>query len=874
MRTTFRLFTALTLLTLTLFADARQKPTEKYRVLISTDIGGTDPDDNQSLAHLMMYSDEFELEGLVSSPSFGSGSAKEIYRMIDVYEQDYPTLKSHVDVMAPDALRKLVKQGRTNELPPCGYAESTEGSEWIVKQARKDDPRPLYVLVWGCLEDVAQALHDAPDIAKKIRVYWIGGPNKKWGVNGYCYIIEHFPDLWMIENNTTYRAFIYDPKNQDKYNMGFFETFIKDAGNLGRDFAAYYKGNPKLGDTPSLLYMMDGDPSKPEEQSWGGKFVRCNRTPRTVFHRATTAKDTVQICGIIEWQLEGPKRNDIAIDSACITLDIRNQKWKGYYKGNDLYVLRHSTYYTGTLDYTITSTIEGFEPITGQITVENTWNRQNDTDYLVGSQWWTDSYTPEVYWHNCAGARYQFIPREEIMEDWGQRWNWLKAEPTSQIQKPWDHGEVQVSDNQRFLQHADGTPYFWLGETAWLMPQRLKRDEVSYYLNKIRDAGYNMTQMQVLNDVPSINFYEQLSSTADWKILTDKENYGYWEHMDYVIDQAELRGIYIGMVCIWGGLVKAGKLSVEQAKTYGTFLANRYKDRPNIIWIIGGDIQGDIKAEIWETLATTIKSIDKNHLMTYHPRGRYTSAKWWSKASWIDFHTFQSGHRKYGQRMGDKSYPIPDNTEEDNWMYVDSTWAYKPIKPVFDDEPIYEGIPKGLHDENEGLWQACDVRRYAYWSVFAGSCGHTYGHNAIMQFYKPGYSPAYFNKKVWTEALEDPGFNQMKYLKRLILSFPYFERVPDQSTILENGTQYERLIATRGNDYLLVYNYTSREMKIDLRKISGNKKKVWWMNASTGQLTYLGEYDNNVLIFRPQKTGTDIEDGVLIAFDSSKDYLK
>lgn len=278
MRTTFRLFTALTLLTLTLFADARQKPTEKYRVLISTDIGGTDPDDNQSLAHLMMYSDEFELEGLVSSPSFGSGSAKEIYRMIDVYEQDYPTLKSHVDVMAPDALRKLVKQGRTNELPPCGYAESTEGSEWIVKQARKDDPRPLYVLVWGCLEDVAQALHDAPDIAKKIRVYWIGGPNKKWGVNGYCYIIEHFPDLWMIENNTTYRAFIYDPKNQDKYNMGFFETFIKDAGNLGRDFADYYKGNPKLGDTPSLLYMMDGDPSKPEEQSWGGKFVRCNRT--------------------------------------------------------------------------------------------------------------------------------------------------------------------------------------------------------------------------------------------------------------------------------------------------------------------------------------------------------------------------------------------------------------------------------------------------------------------------------------------------------------------------------------------------------------------------------------------------------------------
>lgn len=65
-------------------------------------------------------------------------------------------------------------------------------------------------------------------------------------------------------------------------------------------------------------------------------------------------------------------------------------------------------------------------PIIGQITVENTWNRQNETDYQVGSQWWTDSYAPEDYWHNCAGARYQLIPREEIMADWGQRWSWLK----------------------------------------------------------------------------------------------------------------------------------------------------------------------------------------------------------------------------------------------------------------------------------------------------------------------------------------------------------------------------------------------------------------------------------------------------------------
>ena len=439
---------------------------------------------------------------------------------------------------------------------------------------------------------------------------------------------------------------------------------------------------------------------------------------------------------------------------------------------------------------------------------------------------------------------------------------------------PWDNGKLKVSDNQLYLQFENGKPFFWQGETGWLLPERLDRAEAEWYLQRCREAGYNVVQIQVIDGVPAYNIYGQPSHPLPTAKST---GYGYWDHLDYIIDLARQNGIYIGMVCIWGGLVKAGKLSVDEAKKYGTFLANRYKNKPNIIWFMGGDIQGDIKPEVWNTLANTIKQIDKNHLMTYHPRGRYTSAKWWSKAPWIDFHTFQSGHRKYGQRMGNADYPIPDSTEEDNWMYVDSTWTYNPIKPVLDAEPSYEDIPMGLHDKNEPRWQACDVRRYAYWSVFAGSCGHTYGHNAIMQMLKPGYPTSYGDAgdvKTWYQALNDPGFNQMKYLKHLMLTFPYFERVPDQSIIQDNGEKYDRLIATRGTDYLLVYNYTSRLMKLDLTKISGTKKNVWWMNAGTGALRYLGEYDSKVLAFRMHKQGIGIEDGVLIAVDASKDYLQ
>jgi hypothetical protein len=445
--------------------------------------------------------------------------------------------------------------------------------------------------------------------------------------------------------------------------------------------------------------------------------------------------------------------------------------------------------------------------------------------------------------------------------------------------KPWKNGKLVVSENHRFLMFENGTPFFWQGETAWLMPERLNRDEAAYYLQTCRDAGYNMVQVQVMNGVPSFNIYGQMSliDGFNFDAINQKGVYGYWDHLDYMIDQAAENGIYVGMVCIWGGLVKSGKINEEQAKAYGRFLAERYKDKPNIIWIMGGDIQGNIHTEVWDALANTIKSIDKNHLMTYHPRGRYTSAKWFNDRNWLDFNMFQSGHRRYGQRMGNKDYSIPDNTEEDNWQYVDSTWKYKPIKPVLDDEPIYEDIPQGLHDVKEPHWQAKDVRRYAYWSVFAGSCGHTYGHNAIMQFYRPGYLAAYDkedNMKTWFQALQSPGYNQMKYLKNLMLTFPYFDRVPDQSIILENGVKYDRLIATRGNDYMLVYNYAGQTMKLDLRKISGKKKNVWTYNTKNGDFTYLGEFDNKIQTFHISSQYPDgSADFVLIAVDNTKNYM-
>ncbi len=186
---------------------------------------------------------------------------------------------------------------------------------------------------------------------------------------------------------------------------------------------------------------------------------------------------------------------------------------------------------------------------------------------------------------------------------------------------PWKNGKLKVSDNHRFLQFENGKPFFWLGETAWLLPSRSNREEASYFLGETAKNGFNVVQISILHDINAMNAYGQwaLPNGFDFKNIDKKGEYNYWQHVDYIVKEAEKRGLYIGLVCVWGGNVKAGLVSVDDAKKYGKFLAERYKDAPNVIWIIGGDQPGSIKPEVWEAMATTIKGIDKNHLMTYHP---------------------------------------------------------------------------------------------------------------------------------------------------------------------------------------------------------------------------------------------------------------
>lgn len=413
---------------------------------------------------------------------------------------------------------------------------------------------------------------------------------------------------------------------------------------------------------------------------------------------------------------------------------------------------------------------------------------------------------------------------------------------------------LKIAANKRFFATPDGKPFFWLGDTGWLLFIKLNRQEAVQYLEERKQQGFNVIQVMVLHDVrKAVNVYGDSAlinkdagnpRTTTGNNPDDAQQYDFWDHVDYVVDQAAQRGIYMALVPVWGTNVKSGWVSTSAAKKYATFLANRYKNKSNIIWLNGGDIKGSDSIRVWKQIGNTLHTIDKNHLITFHPRGRFTSSRWFHNEAWMSFNMFQSGHRNYAQdtSQGESHYG------EDNWKYIQEDYAKKPVKPTMDGEPIYEEIPEGLHDTTGRFWTAADVRRYAYWSVLSGGAGFTYGHNAVMQFYHAGDTDrAYGAKKYWQPAMHDSGALQMKYLKELVLSRSYFDRIGDQALVTDNGERYDRVLAARsvkGPQYAFFYTCNGRNFTVLMNILKGAKVTASWFNPRAGTTHDIGMIDN------------------------------
>jgi hypothetical protein len=277
-----------------------------YRVLVSTDLGG-DPDDTQSLVHLLHYSDVLKIEGIVSTAGPGSTPrAENVRHWVKRVDLDHLRQRGYTGLMSEEQVLALVKQGATEPRAPFPGGE-TAGSRWIVQQAHAPDPesrgRPLWVLVWGSLTDVAQALHDDPSIAGRVRIYYIGSSNTVNDPHSRDYVFDgmqdRWPELWWIENGVlpklshdTFRGYYLGGDQSGEWgNRAFVEHNIRDHGTthggqfaekLGDAFplAKWPEGTLKEGDTPTFLYLLSpvvggvGDVDDPTAESWGGQFHR------------------------------------------------------------------------------------------------------------------------------------------------------------------------------------------------------------------------------------------------------------------------------------------------------------------------------------------------------------------------------------------------------------------------------------------------------------------------------------------------------------------------------------------------------------------------------------------------------------------------
>jgi hypothetical protein len=398
-------------------------------VIVSTDIGGTDFDDFQSMVHLFVYADLLDLEGLISSP-YGAGKKEHILKVIDAYEADYPKLKTYsTNYPAPTALRAITKQGAIDSAGLRGFEKPTEGSNLIIQSAKRDDPRPLWILVWGGIDDLAQALHDDPSIKNKSKVYFIGGPNKKWSASAYDYIAREHPDLWIIEANDTYRGWFTGGKQDgDLHNDAFVSRHVAGHGALGNLFAGLTfngKARPtiKMGDTPSVAFVLGDDPENPaKNDSWGGQFVRAWDRPRYTFDHAEinppTSQTSVQIFSIVEFVYHATSAASVG-SKAMLVID--NQKIPGFPDDHNSWHFLFSPKEAKTWSCRIESAMPDLSGKTGSFTSIPLTPDLASKPSARYPNWWTDDPDPILAEGHFVGAKTISQRREEFLRDFAER---------------------------------------------------------------------------------------------------------------------------------------------------------------------------------------------------------------------------------------------------------------------------------------------------------------------------------------------------------------------------------------------------------------------------------------------------------------------
>lgn len=306
------------------------------RIIILSDISGiAEPDDTQSFIRFLLYSNEFDIEGIIGTGSrYGPARGDITYfeSLIDAYGQVRENLQLHSGgYPTVDHLKSVLRHGQRGivGMEGVGNGKNTAGSDLIVEALHKVDARPLWITIWGATGTLAQALWDIKNnkglsdqeidlLISKIRVYDIAGQDNAGG-----WIASTFPGIFYIRSSVQFLGFAkgHIPASQggdlSVADDEWFQTHIMGYGPLG---SLYPKRKFMYeGDTPSFLYLLKNGLSDPECVScggWGGRFrrervmnaneyshTRVDESAYYDFYIFNDARDT--------WSYQGTEYNDV-----------------------------------------------------------------------------------------------------------------------------------------------------------------------------------------------------------------------------------------------------------------------------------------------------------------------------------------------------------------------------------------------------------------------------------------------------------------------------------------------------------------------------------------------------------------------------------
>lgn len=409
-----------------------------------------------------------------------------------------------------------------------------------------------------------------------------------------------------------------------------------------------------------------------------------------------------------------------------------------------------------------------------------------------------------------------------------------------------------VAEDGHHLETEDGKAFIYLADTAWTIGNKLSIQDVDYYLKNRKEKGFTVIQVVLLDpetehEMKAANGELALSDRNPLLIRAE-----YWAYLDEILQMAEKLGFYILLLPVWGQLVTGDDWSgnsypklVDEGNAFefGRIVGSHYAEWTNLIWCLGGDRhpvhQGTDYRMVWRRMAEGLaygtlgldlhwNEKDDNWnkiLITYHPTYSddppvFSSSFYFPDEPWLSFHMLQSGHRDCVR----------------NYDQICQDYNRMPKKPVLDGESNYEDwfFPTAGGFQCHDDW---NVRKRAYWSLFAGACGHTYGNACVWRMVKPNEKTEYLRFD-WKEALDQPGAFQMKYLKRLMEREQFFKSRPCQEMIghLDNYLDIRKEVRL-GDDGSFAYIYfTSGGGEcVDLSRLKGTWVQYSWYNPRNGQ---------------------------------------